>query len=269
MANDPPHRLAKILDYKREEIRTLQSDRSLRELESEAREIGRLRGFEEAITTLAADDGNALICEIKRRSPSAGDINATRSPRDAARSYQAGGASCISVLTDGPSFGGSMSDLVETRDAVSLPILRKDFMLEPIQVLESRAAGADAILVIMAAVSDAQALELSALASDLGMAVLVESHSAQELERALQLPSPLMGINNRDLRTFTTDLGVTEALAAAISDDRVLISESGIHNTEAIVRLRACGARGFLVGEAPMRAENPEAFVRGLVEARN
>lgn len=261
MTSNLPHRLARILEYKKDEVAALRRERSLDDLEAAAKAADQVRPFERAILDVAQADGNALICEVKRRSPSAGDINTVRSPVDAARAYEAGGGTCVSVLTDGPSFGGSLADLVETRAAITLPVLRKDFMLDPIQIVESRAYGADAILIIMAAVSDEQAQELSQTAISHGMAVLLEAHDREELERALLLPSPLVGVNNRDLRTFTTDIATTAALAGDIPEGRVLISESGIHDAATIHELRQCGARGFLIGEAVMRASDPSALV--------
>ena len=204
---------------------------------------------------------------MKRKSPSAGEINIARAPDEAAKAYEAGGAACISVLTDGPSFGGSLQDMKTVRAAISLPVLRKDFMVDPIQVVEARAAGADAILIIMGAMDDGLAAELHATADGLGMSVLLEAHDEAELIRALGLPSPLLGVNNRDLRTFTTDLGVTERLSDLLPPSRVLISESGVRSAGDISRLRPCGARGFLVGESLMRSENPAESVRLLVQA--
>ena len=179
-----------------------------------------------------------------------------------------GGAACISVLTDGPSFGGSLDDMISVRAAISIPVLRKDFMIDPIQVVEARAAGADAILIIMAAVDDALAGELHDTADRLGMSVLLEAHDEAELVRALGLPSPLLGANNRDLRTFTTDLGVTERLSDMTPEGKLLIAESGVRSAADIARLRICGARGFLVGESLMRAENPVESVRSLARVR-
>jgi indole-3-glycerol phosphate synthase len=249
-------------------VAALKRARTLASLEAEAKAAPKPRGFAEALLKVAAADGNALICEVKRRSPSAGEINAVRAPEAAARAYEAGGAACISVLTDGPSFGGSLADMAAVRAAVALPVLRKDFMVDPVQVVEARAAGADAILIIMAAVDDALAEELHTTADGLGMSVLLEAHDEAEFVRALALPSRLMGVNNRDLRTFKTDLGVTERLADMMPKGRLLISESGVRTSADIARLRTCGARGFLVGESLMRAENPAESVHSLVQAR-
>jgi indole-3-glycerol phosphate synthase len=268
MARNIPDKLKAILDYKMDEVAALKRARPLSGLEADARAASKPRGFAARLLKIADADGNALICEVKRKSPSAGDINAARPPEEAARAYEAGGAACISVLTDGPSFGGSLDDMKKVRAANSLPVLRKDFMVDPIQVLEARAEGADAILIIMGAVDDALAAELHATADGLGMSVLLEAHDEAEFIRALGLPSPLMGVNNRDLRTFTTDLGVTERLADLMPEGRLLISESGVRSAADIARLRACGARGFLVGESLMRSENPSESVRSLFAAR-
>ncbi len=261
-------RLRSILDYKADEVATLRRERSLSSLLADARFASPPRGFADALLKVAAADGNALICEMKRKSPSAGDISPGRNPLEVARAYEEGGASCISVLTDGPSFAGSLEDMVTVRNAIDLPVLRKDFMIDPIQVIEARAHGADAILIIMAAVDDALARELHATAEELGMSVLLEAHDEPEMVRALGLPSPLMGVNNRDLKRMVTDLGVTERLADLMPPDRLLISESGVRDAEDIARLRKCGARGFLVGETLMRAGNPMESVRSLVSVR-
>ena len=268
MASNIPDKLKAILDYKKDEVAALKRSRSLSSLETDAKAASKPRGFGDRLLKIAAADGNALICEVKRKSPSAGEINAARAPEVAAKAYEAGGAACISVLTDGPSFGGSLEDMQTVRAAVSIPVLRKDFMIDPIQVVEARAAGADAILIIMAAVDNTLAEELHSAADGLGMSVLLEAHDEADFVRALGLPSPLMGVNNRDLRTFTTDLGVTERLADMMPEGRLLISESGVRTGRDITRLRTCGARGFLVGESVMRAENPEESVRSLVQAR-
>ena len=267
-----PDRLQKIIDYKHTEVAALKRNRSLTSLEAEAKAADRPRGFADTLLHIARADGNALICEVKRKSPSAGDISPGRDQVAIARDYDAGGAACISVLTDGPSFGGSLDDMISVRAAIRLPVLRKDFMIDPIQVLEARAAGADAILIIMGAVDDTLARELHAAADQYGMSVLLEAHDEAELVRALGLPSPLIGVNNRDLRRMTTDLAVTERLADLVADwrdsGRILISESGVKTPADIVRLRAAGARGFLIGESLMRAEKPVESVRSLVSAR-
>jgi len=261
-------RLKAILDYKTDEVAALRRDRSAASLLADAKVASAPRGFADALLGIAAADGNALICEMKRKSPSAGDISPGRDPVEVARAYEAGGAACMSVLTDGPSFGGSLADMVTVRNAVALPVLRKDFIIDPIQVIEARAHGADAILIIMAAVDDALARDLHATADELGMSVLLEAHDEAEMVRALGLPSPLMGVNNRDLKRMTTDLGVTERLADLMPPDRLLISESGVREADDIARLRKCGARGFLVGESLMRAGNPMESVRLLASVR-
>lgn len=268
MDNSVPHRLRSILAYKRDEVATLLRDTPLSSWEARVSNAPPVRPFSEVIVRAAQEDGNALICEVKRKSPSAGDIDLTSSPEATAVEYASGGASCISVLTDYPSFGGTLQDMEAVRLAVDVPVLRKDFMVDPVQVYEARAAGADAILIIMAAVDDTLAAELEDVATRLGMAVLVESHTSSELERALRLSSPLMGVNNRDLHTFTTDLGVTERLAAEVPKERVLISESGIRTSSDIRRLRACGARGFLIGESVMRSAAPSALVQEMASQR-
>lgn len=261
-------RLRAILAYKADEVRALRLERSLSSLEEEARSQPPARDFAGALLSIASSDGNALICEMKRRSPSAGAINTARPPGEVARAYEAGGATCMSVLTDGPSFGGEIADLLEVRASVSLPVIRKDFMVDPIQVVQSRAIGADAILIIMAAVDDACAKDLHDAADAMGMSVLLEAHDERELERAMNLPSPLLGVNNRNLKTFVTDLGVTERLSGLIPQGRLLISESGVASPSDVSRLRGCGARGFLIGEVLMRAADPETAVRALVAAR-
>jgi indole-3-glycerol phosphate synthase len=263
-----PDRLKAILDYKVDEVAALRRERSMESLLRDAKSASKPRGFADALLKIAAADGNALICEMKRKSPSAGDISPGRDPLEVARAYEAGGAACMSVLTDGPSFGGSPADMVAVRNAVAMPVLRKDFMIDPIQVVEARAHGADAILIIMAAVDDALARDLHAAADDLGMSVLLEAHDEAEMVRALGLPSPLMGVNNRDLKRMATDLAVTERLADLMPPERLLISESGVRDPADIARLRACGARGFLVGESLMRSGNPMESVRLLVSAR-
>lgn len=265
---DLPDKLKAIIDYKYDEVAKLKRERSLSSLEADAKMASKPRGFAEALLSIAKADGNGLICEVKRKSPSAGDISPGRDQVAVARDYEAGGAACISVLTDGPSFGGSLEDMISVRNAISIPVLRKDFMVDPIQIVETRAAGADAILIIMGAVDNALAEDLHATADQLGMSVLLEAHDEAELIRALGLPSPLLGVNNRDLRTFTTDLAVTERLSELAPPEKLLISESGVRTPADITRLRTSGARGFLIGESLMRAENPVESVRLLAAAR-
>jgi indole-3-glycerol phosphate synthase len=262
-------RLRAILAYKQDEVAALKRSQTPRMLEQAAAAAAPALDFAGQLMKVAQADGNALICEMKRRSPSAGDINTERTPEQAARAYEAAGAACLSILTDGPSFGGDLSDIAAVKAAgVRLPVLRKDFIVDTVQVLEARAAGADAILIIQGAVSDDLAGDLYAAADAWGMSVLLEVHDEAELERALALPSPLVGVNNRNLRTFETDIGVTERLAGRIPADRLLISESGVRSAADISRLRRCGARGFLVGESLMRADDPAQLVLELVTAR-
>ena len=269
---DVPDKLKAIIAYKHDEVAALKRERSMASLLADAKVASKPRGFADALLRIAATDSNALICEVKRKSPSAGDISPGRDQVVVAQDYETGGAACISVLTDGPSFGGSLDDMISVRNAIAIPVLRKDFMVDPIQIVEARVAGADAILIIMGAMDDALAQELHATADELGMSVLLEAHDEAELVRALGLPSPLIGVNNRNLRTFTTDLAVTEQLADLLPDPagagRILISESGVKTIGDIARLRACGARGFLIGESLMRAENAAESVRSLVSAR-
>lgn len=206
----------------------------------------------------------AVIAEVKRRSPGAGDIQPGLVPAEWARSYDRAGAAALSVLTDGPFFGGSMTDLRAARGAVELPILRKDFILDPLQILQARAGGADAILLIVRILDDVALRRLREEAEALGMAALVEVHGADELERALASGATLIGINNRDLTTFRTDLAVTEALLGQLPEEGVVVSESGIASGEDVARLGAAGVHAVLVGESILRADDPGARIREL-----
>ena len=257
--------LQRITAYKRDEIAAAKASKPLREIEAEARGQDAAHGFAKALGAQISASGAALIAEIKKASPSKGLIREDFDPPALARAYAAGGAACLSVLTDGPSFQGAPKDLEAARAAVPLPILRKDFMLDPYQVSEARAWGADCILVIMAAVEDAMARELTAAAADWGMDALIEVHDAVELARALTLDARLIGINNRDLRSFETTLGTTERLAPQIPADRLAVSESGIHSPADIKRLKRAGVNAFLVGESLMRQEDVAAACRMLL----
>lgn len=261
--------LAPILAYKREEVAALKATTSMAALEDRAAAQSAPRGFAARLTETTQRGENALICELKRKSPSAGEILPGADPVQIAREYETGGASCLSVLTDGPSFGGNLSDLETIREAVSLPLLRKDFMVDPLQIVEARAHGADAILLIMAALNDDEAQMFEATAHRLGMDALVEVHNEAELERALTLSSPLLGINNRDLTKMTTDLSVTERLSPLIPPGKHLVSESGVKTPEDIQRLQTCGARRFLIGESLMKQAERVRSVRALVTAKS
>ena len=255
--------LQRILATKRTEIAAGRQARPLERIEREAREAAPARRFEAAIRR-DAGRGAAVIAEIKRASPSAGTIRADLDVAAVAASYERNGATCLSVLTDREYFGGSAADLRAAREACSLPVLRKDFVIDPWQVYESRAMGADCILLIVGAVPLQALLELEHLAKALGMDVLVESHDAAELEVALQLQTALIGINNRDLRSFTTRLETTLDLLPSVPAGRVVVTESGIATTDHVQALKTQGVSAYLVGSAFMSASDPGAELSKL-----
>ena len=257
--------LERICRDKRAFVNERKQRKPLSELERAAKAAPSPRGFHRALVQRSRQQGFALICEIKKASPSKGLIRGDFHPAALARAYQAGGASCLSVLTDEPYFQGADAHLKEARAAVDLPVLRKDFMLEPYQIVESRALGADCILLIMAALSDAQAKELEATAQSHNLDVLIEVHDGAELERALKLNSPLIGINNRNLKTLKVDIATTLALAPLVPAERFLIGESGLFTRGDLDRLAAVGARAFLIGESLMRQEDVAAATAGLL----
>jgi indole-3-glycerol phosphate synthase len=259
--------LHRILEDKRAEVRARQQEASLSEMEKRARDAGRPRPFTGALCNAVAEMRVGLIAEVKRASPSGGLIREPFDPAGIAVAYEAAGATCLSVLTDEPYFQGTPEHLRLAREATNLPVLRKDFMIDPWQVFEARAMGADAILIIMAALSDEQAEELEDVARSIDMGVLVEVHDEAELHRALGLETRLIGINNRDLRSLKTDIAVTERLAPLVPADRIPVAESGIRTPGDVRRMAAAGARCLLVGEHLLRQPDPGAAARVLVEA--
>lgn len=264
MAVTPPTILRKILARKAEEVAERRPRNSLAVLESRISEQSPVRGFYRALAAQADSGEAAVIAEVKKASPSKGVIREDFQPALIAESYQSGGASCLSVLTDVDFFQGGDDYLLEARAACDVPVLRKDFTVDPYQVVEARAIGADAVLLIVAALEDAQMRELAQTAAEYELDVLVEVHDRSELDRALDLPCPLVGINNRDLHNFETSLQTTIDLLPHIPDDRLVVTESGIHTPEDVALMRKANVLTFLVGEAFMRADEPGEKLREL-----
>jgi indole-3-glycerol phosphate synthase len=258
--------LDKILAVKRAEVAAAQAAKPLAAIRAEAAAQAASRDFVGAIKAKVDAGGTAIIAEIKKASPSKGVIRPDFHPAEIAADYAQHGAACLSVLTDRPFFQGSAAYLQQARAACTLPVLRKDFMIDPYQVYEARAMGADAILLIVAALTDGEMAELEDLALSLNMSVLVESHSASELDRALRLKTPLMGINNRNLRTFEVSLDTTLSQLARIPADRIVVTESGILTPADVARMQQHGVHAFLVGEAFMRAPSPGAELARLFQ---
>jgi indole-3-glycerol phosphate synthase len=262
-----PDVLQKILQHKAGEVAERIARVSLRELQARANDAPPPRDFAGAIEAKIVAGLPAVIAEVKKASPSKGVIRASFDPAAIARSYETGGAACLSVLTDVDFFQGADAHLQQARAACDLPVLRKDFIVDPYQVVEARALGADCILLIVAALDDERLVRLSEQALDLGMDVLVEVHDLDELERALQVPAPLLGINNRNLRTFAVSLETTLSLRDAVPRDRRLVTESGIATPDDVRRMRDAGVDAFLVGETFMREPDPGAALQRLFSA--
>ena len=262
--------LTEICAQKRDHVAATKAARPLTDVEAAAKQASAPRGFYNALKTAAANGRFGLIAEVKKASPSKGLIREDFDPPAIAAAYERGGATCMSVLTDTPYFQGADEHLVAARNAVSLPAIRKDFMIDPYQVPEARALGADCILLILAALENGLAAELESAAFDWGMDVLIEVHNGEELDRAMKLKSPLLGINNRNLKTLKTDIQTTRELAPRVVDaDRLVVSESGLYTPEDLASMYDAGARCFLIGESLMRQDDVEAATRRLLENRN
>ncbi len=257
MTNNTPDILKKIIQRKQEEIEAARADVSEADIIQQAGTAPAIRGFVDSINKRINAGEPAVIAEIKKASPSKGVLREDFDPASIAASYESGGACCLSVLTDVDFFQGSMAYLQQARSHCQLPVLRKDFMIDPYQVYQARAVGADCILLIVACLADAQMAELADLAQSLGMDVLVEVHDAEELQRALRLPLPMIGINNRNLRTFETSLQTTLDLVKQIPDERIVVTESGILEPADVALMREHDVNAFLVGEAFMRCSDP------------
>lgn len=258
--------LSKIASYKRDEVKSLLMQTTLADIDRAAKIVEPVKGFQNALLA-ASKSKPALIAEIKKASPSKGLIREDFNPATIANAYERGGAACLSVLTDGPSFQGSESAFASAKQACALPLLRKDFMVDTVQISQSRAMGADCVLIIMAMIDDALAADLFAAANDYGMDALIETHDEIEVERALKLGGTLLGINNRNLRTFETKLSTFQSLANDIPNEALLVAESGIFTHEDVLQLTKYGAQAFLVGESLMRQDDVEKATRALIGA--
>ncbi len=257
--------LTRILETKAEEVAQAKRQQSLAELKLACHSAPPTRGFRQALAARIGQQQPAVIAEIKKASPSKGVIREDFNVPELAASYASGGATCLSVLTDKTYFQGDDAFLAQARTATDLPLLRKEFIIDPWQIYQSRLLGADAILLIVAALGDPQLFEFTELAHELGLDVLMEVHNEAELQRALKTPAPLIGINNRNLRTFVTRIETTLALLPEIPPERLVISESGLHSPEDIQRLRHAGVHGFLIGEAFMRHGNPGQALQKMI----
>jgi len=256
--------LSKIASYKREEVKSLLAQTTRGDIDRAAKIANPVKGFQNALSA-ASKSKPAIIAEVKKASPSKGLIREDFNPATIASAYERGGAACLSVLTDGPSFQGSVSAFTSAKQACALPLLRKDFMVDTVQISQSRAMGADCILIIMAMIDDALAVDLFAAANDYGMDALIETHDAVEVERALKLGGTLLGINNRNLRTFETKLSTFQSLAKDIPNEALLVAESGIFTHEDVLQLTKYGAQAFLVGESLMRQDDVEKATCALI----